>query len=78
MIKLILFNLVLASNNYLEAIDTAGKLLYNNSQLKLNIDNYTYYLEYNLINKDFKPIVGTTFKLLDIAIKQKIEWRYTW
>jgi hypothetical protein len=78
MIKLVLFNMVLASNNYLEAFDTAGKLLYNNSQLKLNIDNYTYYLEYNLINKDFKPIVGTTFKLLDIAIKQKIEWRYTW
>ena len=78
MIKIMLFNLLFASNNYSEALDTAGKLLYDRSQLKISLDNYAHNLEYSLINKDFKPIVGTTFKLLDVIIKEKIEWRYEW
>ena len=69
--------ITLAINNdakYMEAQGRLSEAVYITSGLQDNLNKYTKSLE-DKVNAEYKPVIGWSFKVIEAAVKGRIEYR---
>jgi hypothetical protein len=62
------------NEKYIEAQNKAAEALYKSTGLESNINKYGKSLE-DSVDKEYRPILGWTFKALESIVKGRIEYK---